>query len=211
MARTATVRAIFLFHVKHVTAAARYSGIELSSSQVGLLTRYRNWLASEGIAAGGLGPDEQERIEKRHLADSLLFASLFPHDTTDVVDVGSGIGLPGIPLAIALPRVDFALVDRSGRRIDLLKRAIRILDLENCQPVQGEIESLDISTPVLVARASLRPEVMAPVAENLLGPGGVAVLAGSWRDRPVSPGWETVEIPPDVLDQPVWLLIMRRS
>lgn len=200
-----------MFHVEHVIAAARYSGIDLSSSQIGLLIRYRNWLASEAITAGGLGPDEQERIEKRHLADSLLFASLFPHDTTEVVDLGSGIGLPGIPLAIALPRVEFVLVDRSGRRIDLLKRAIRILDLQNCQPVQGEIESLDLAAPVLVARASLPPEMMAPIAKRLLDPAGVAVLAGSWRDRPEFPGWETVEIPPDVLDQPVWLLIMRRA
>lgn len=205
------VRAIFVFHVKHVIAAARYSGVDLDRGQLDLLTRYGEWLGSEGIAAGGIGPDEVARIEKRHLADSLLFASQFPHDSSEVLDLGSGVGLPGIPLAVALPQVRFTLIDRSGRRQDLLKRVIRILGLENCQAIQGEIESLQMTAPVVVARASLPPDEMRPVTQRLLSPGGLAVIAGSWRDRPEHFGWTSVEIPADVLDHPVWLLIMRRQ
>lgn len=200
-----------MFHVEHVLAAARYSGLALNSKQIGALRNYGDWLGTEGAVGGGIGPDEKDRIERRHLADSLLFASQFPHDTIQVFDLGSGIGLPGIPLAIALPEVGFSLVDRSGRRIDLLKRAIRILGLENCEAIHREIGSLRIVAPVVVARASLPPDEMRPIARGLLEPGGVAVLAGSWREKPSHPGWSTVEIPPDVLDQPVWLLIMRRS
>lgn len=200
-----------MFHVEHVLAACRFAGLELNSEQLRSLRRYGDWLRSESIAAGGIGPDEGDRIEKRHLADSLLFASQIPHDTSRILDLGTGVGLPGVPLAIALPDIDFVLVDRSRRRIDLLKRAIRILDLENCTVVQGNIESIDRSAPVVVARASLPPGEMRLAAQRLLRPGGLAILAGSWRERPEHPGWETIEIPADVLDQPVWLLIMRRQ
>ncbi|MGD2044539.1 MAG: class I SAM-dependent methyltransferase [Acidimicrobiia bacterium] len=197
--------------MKHVIAAARYAGIDLDQGQLHRLERYGEWLESEGTTGGGIGPDEAVRIERRHLADSLLFASQFPHDCAEVLDVGSGVGLPGIPLAVVLPGTSFTLIDRSGRRVDLLRRAIRILDLGNCQVVQGEIEAWRRTAPVLVARASLPPDEMRPVAQRLVRPGGVAVLAGSWRERPHYTGWTTIEIPSDVLDQPVWLLIMRRQ
>jgi hypothetical protein len=65
--------------------------------------------------------------------------------------------------------------------------------------------------PALVSRAGLPPESLAPVAARLLVSGGVAVMAGSWKTPPAHPDWTTVEIPADVLDQPVWLLIMRRE
>lgn len=197
--------------MEHLVAAAEFAGISLDDGQKNLFERYADWLRSEGAAAGGLGPGETSRLERRHLADSLLFASQFPHDVPEVVDLGSGVGLPGIPLAIALPRVRFVLVDRSGRRVGLMRRALRILDLENCQVVEGEIENLDTHTQVSVSRASMSPEVLKPLIIRLLAPGGVAVLAGSWRSEPRHAGWTTVEIPPDVLDQPVWLLIMRRE
>lgn len=202
---------VTLFHVEHVIAAARYSGIDLDDRLLAMLEGYGSWLRSEGAAAGGIGPEESTRIERRHLADSLLFASQFPHDAPEVLDLGSGVGLPGIPLAIAFPRIHFSLVDRSGRRAGLMRRAIRILDLENCEVIQEEIENLDRKVPVLVSRASLPPHAMRAVAVPRLTPGGVAVLAGSWREPPRHPGWTTVEIPAEVLDQPVWLLIMRRE
>jgi 16S rRNA (guanine527-N7)-methyltransferase len=194
-----------------VVEAARFGGCTLDDGQLEMLERYAGWLRSEGAAGGGIGPEESNRIEIRHLADSLLFASQFPHDVPEVLDVGSGVGLPGIPLAIALPRIRFCLVDRSGRRAGLMRRAIRILDLDNCEVVQGEIESLERQAPVLVSRASLPPDVMRGVALARITPGGVAVLAGSWKEPPQYPGWTTIEIPSYVLDQPVWLLIMRRE
>lgn len=196
--------------MEHVLAAARYAGIELDSGQLTRMERYADWLRSEGRRAGGIGPDEVSRLERRHLADSLLFASALgsPEETWDL---GTGVGLPGVPLAIAMPGTRFVLVDRSGLRIDLVRRVIRILELENCEILQGEIGDLDGELDSLVARASLPPAQMLEVACGLLAPGGRAVVAGSWQTRPDHIGWETIEIPQDVLDQTVWLLIMRRE
>lgn len=199
-----------MFHVKHVLAAARYADIDLDDGQIGKLATYREWLRSEGHRSGGIGPAESNRLERRHLADSLLFAG-FVTSSREVWDLGTGVGLPGVPLAIALPDTSFVLFDRSGRRIDLLRRVVRILDLENCETVQGEIEDLQGPVETIVTRASLSPHMMLMQAHRLLRSSGRAIMAGSWSEAPQQPGWDTVEIPEYVLDQTVWLLIMRRA
>jgi 16S rRNA (guanine527-N7)-methyltransferase len=198
-----------LFHVEHVVAAARYSGLDLDDAQFDSLRAFRDWLRDEGIRTGGIGPEESSRIERRHLADSLLFASEMPAGVEEVWDLGTGVGLPGIPLAIALPATRFLLIDRSRRRIELLRRVVRILDLDNCQVELTEITELSGRAQTLVARASMPPSELRPVVASLLAPGGAAIVAGSWRERPEPEGWTTVEIPRYVLDQTIWLLIMR--
>jgi 16S rRNA (guanine527-N7)-methyltransferase len=191
--------------------AARYAGLEPDTRQIEDMERYRHWLATEAVTAGGIGPEEIARLERRHLADSVLFASVFPENPTLIWDLGTGVGLPGIPLAILMPETEFVLVDRSGRRVDLLRRVIRILDLGNCQPLQQEIDRVQGDAPVIVSRATLPPERLLPVMEKHLSPGGIGVTGGSWTTPPHFPGWITAEIPRDVLDQPVWLLMMRRA
>lgn len=199
-----------MFHVKHVQAAARFAGIDLSGSELKRLETYADWLRTEGHDAGGIGPHELGRLEQRHLADSILFASLLdsPRSTWDL---GTGVGLPGVPLAVVMPETRFALIDRSGRRTDLLRRVVRILDLENCEVIQGEIGQLEGTTESVVTRASLPPDELRGVVAGLLGSGGMAIAAGSWVDRPEYEGWETVEIPAYVLDHTIWLLMMRQA
>lgn len=193
------------------TRAASYAGLDLDRSQSDLLQRYGEWLATEGESAGGIGPSEIERIDRRHLADSLLFATVLPANCEEVWDLGSGVGLPGIPLAIAQPDTRFTLIDRSGRRVDLMRRAIRVLGLQNCRALEGDIRKLEGPVDTIVSRASIPPGELGRIVTRLLHPKGVAVAAGSWLERPEVEGWETVEIPQDVLDQTVWLLMMRRE
>lgn len=190
--------------------AARQVGVDLSSGQIERYERFANWLRNEGAPGGGIGPNELNRLEQRHIADSILFATQIPGDATEIWDLGSGVGLPGIPLAILRPETGVILIDRGGRRVDLARRAIRVLGLENCQVLQRDITDLEGEVGVLVSRASLTPEQLQPVISRLLTSDGVAVVGGSWSGQPSHPGWETVEIPADVLDQPIWLLIMRR-
>jgi len=189
--------------------AARWADLDLDSNQNSQLRRYRDWLIEEAIPAGAIGPGETERIDRRHIGDSLLFAGHFDTTVEQVWDLGTGAGLPGIPLAVALPQISFLLVDRSGRRVDLVRRAIRMLGLVNCQVALERIEDLKGKTPVIVSRASLPPDLLRKVAKRHLTRDGVAIVAGSWQRRPAQPGWVTKEIPSDVLDQPIWILIMR--
>ena len=187
---------------------AHHTNRELDDAQLGLLDAYSSWLTTEALRAGGIGPTEVDRVDNRHIGDSLTFADLLPDSPEIVWDLGSGVGLPGVPLAILLPRTQFRLVDRSGRRIDLLRRAIRVLDLGNVEIHQADIADLR-GLDLAVSRATSPPEEMMRMAERWLNPGGMVIQGGSWLEKPVHTGWETHEIPDTVLDYPVWLLIMR--
>ncbi len=200
------------FHVEHSkwTGVGDYTGHVIDPAQLALLAVYRDWLVAEALPAGGLGPAEAARIDQRHIADSLLFAA--PMLEPELIwDLGSGVGLPGIPLAIIFPETSVILIDRSSRRGDLMKRAVRVLDLPNVRVEHGEIDHLKGFSPTIVSRASLPPEEMLKVASRHLDPGGLAIVGGSWAQKPTVPGWETWEIPPELLDHTVWLLIMRRQ
>lgn len=202
---------LFLFHVKPIQTAAGFSGVDLDMTMLQRLQTYGDWLREEGIVAGAIGPAEADRIEGRHLADSLLFASQIPPTTRTIWDLGSGVGLPGIPLAITHPDIEFHLIDRSGRRTGLLRRVIRILDLANCSVQTAEIDRLTGEIEMIVTRATLPAEQMAMVGNRLLSPGGMVVMGGSWQERPEHEDWQTIEIPAEVLDHTIWLLIMRRE
>ncbi len=175
------------------------------------LGRYRDWLSQEAVVAGGIGPNEHDRLDTRHIADSLLFATPIDSDVEQIIDLGSGVGLPGIPLAILFPEASVTLVDRSERRVDLMRRAIRLLGLENVQVDRSEITDLRQVYEVVVSRAVLTPATARGLMRPLIAKGGVGVLGGSWTNRPNHPGWETREIRSEMLDQRLWLLIMRHT
>jgi 16S rRNA (guanine527-N7)-methyltransferase len=187
-----------------------WSGLELTSAQSTQLQIYREWLLTEAVEAGGLGPNETNRIDNRHIGDSLLFVSGFEEPPMNVLDVGSGVGLPGIPMAVVMPATRFQLLDRSQRRVGLMKRATRMLDLPNVEVIQGDIADWEQPVDGLVSRASLSPERALTDFTRLLRPGGTAVIGGSWAAKPNVLGFELLEIPEAVLDQRVWLLIMRQ-
>ena len=186
-------------------------GVELGATALERLEVFEQWLAKEAIRAGGLGPGEVNRLHDRHIGDSILFGAGLDPITEHVLDIGSGVGLPGIPLAIVMGATRFTLLDRSGRRVDLMRRAVRILELENVVVEQGEIETRLDQESAVVSRATLPPDRARDLILPRLGPQGRAVLGGSWKRRPHYQGWVTMEIPATVLDQTIWLLIMRRT
>ena len=191
------------------------AGIPMEPAQLDRLATYADWLADEALRAGGIGPAEADRIIDRHVLDALTFLLVFQqvdHAPTAITDLGSGVGLPGIPLAVALPGTPVHLVDRSGRRLGLAARAIRMLGLDNAETHQEEFESLSLSpTDTVVARAALPPSVLLPVVERQTGQSGVGVVAASRWERVDSPPFRTLRLDLEVLDQTRWFLIMAPS
>jgi 16S rRNA G527 N7-methylase RsmG len=110
-----------------------------------------------------------------------------------------------------MPDTRFLLLDRSGRRVDLMKRAVRVLDLENVEVVLGDISDWDTRVDGIVSRASLSPDQAVTSFSRILNPGGKAVVGGSWAAPPTVVGFDLMEVPGSVLDQRVWLLIMQRQ
>lgn len=197
--------------------AADWAGARLSPPQLAQLTAYADWLIAEAIPAGAVGPGESGRIIDRHVADSLVFGAAWvgrPPET--LIDVGTGAGLPGIPLAIAFPGLAVTLLDRSQRRIDLTRRLINILRLPNVDTVHGPVEAHGNRHGAAVFRGSLAPSEAVVAARSLLEPGGVAVIGlhrGPQRPAGVDGGepgetFTILETPQGVLDSPAWLLRM---
>ncbi len=193
-------------------AAAEVVGCPLSLHQTELLQRYHEFLASEAITAGGIGPNERDRLWRRHIADSMLFG-IELSSAGDCVDVGTGVGLPGIPLAIAFPSVEFTLVDRAGRRVDMVRRAVSVLGLHNCTVRQVDIADVSDRFDRVVSRGSLPPLDLMIHVKHLLRAGGVAIIGLSARylatnPLPASPEYraEVVTIEHEVLDTTVSLL-----
>lgn len=201
-----------VFHVERLEQLALLSsdfGFPLDHRQLESLGRYRDWLEDEAVQAGGIGPNEGPHLLERHVADALTWLQPLERAPVTMLDIGSGVGLPGIPLAIAIPVTEITLLDRSGRRCGLLRRAVRVLGLDNVDVQQRDVTEWDAQADLVVSRASLPPEHLLPHLKRLAG--SLAIVAGSTTAAVEIPGYSTVKIESRYLDSPRWLLIMRQS
>lgn len=105
-------------------SAALCFGANLAVAQ-----RYGEILAGAGIERGLLGPSEVDRLWDRHLLNSAAMAELFEPGER-VADIGSGAGLPGIPVAIARPDLKVTLIEPLLRRSEFLREVIAELDID---------------------------------------------------------------------------------
>jgi 16S rRNA (guanine527-N7)-methyltransferase len=118
-----------------------------------------------------------------HLADSLVGLELDAvRAARTIADLGSGAGLPGLPLAIALPDAHVHLVESSKRKCEFLDRAVRECDLRNVEVVYARIEQWTASVDVVTARALAPLEVVVEYAAPLLRIGGTLVVWRGQRD-----------------------------
>jgi 16S rRNA (guanine527-N7)-methyltransferase len=118
-----------MFHVKHGEAPETPSvAAAVFGARIGLAERYAAILAGAGIERGILGPAEVPRLWERHLLNSAAVAELVGHDEA-VADVGSGAGLPGIPLALARPAARVVLIEPLLRRAEFLQEVVDDLGL----------------------------------------------------------------------------------
>jgi len=194
-----------------LTALARWARLTIDEEMVARLERFSRWLAEEAAPAGGLGPGEPARLWDRHLLDSLTFAGPRVGEPATIGDVGSGVGLPGIPLAIVFPEAAVTLIDRSGRRAALARRAVRILGLPNVAVVEAEVRRVRERFDLVTMRAVAVPARAGRWGRRLLRPEGVLVVGGSRREPPPAevPAGEIITVPPGMLDSPAWLLRIR--
>jgi 16S rRNA (guanine527-N7)-methyltransferase len=119
-----------------------------------------------------------------HLADSLVALELPEvRDATRVADLGSGAGLPGLPLAIALPGVEVALVESNRRKCEFLRRACDACGVANAVVVAARAEEWQDGLgrcDLVTARALAPLAVVAEYAAPLLADGGALV---AWRGK----------------------------
>jgi 16S rRNA (guanine527-N7)-methyltransferase len=156
----------------------------LSGHQVGRLRAFAQILASDARAPTTVR--EPAAIVADHLADALVALEL-PElaSAFSVADLGSGAGVPGIPLAVAMPATRVALVDGNGRKCAFMLGVVRDLALENVEVVNARAESFGKGRAPLdavTARALGPLDVVAEYAAPLLRLGGALVVWRGQRD-----------------------------
>jgi 16S rRNA (guanine527-N7)-methyltransferase len=132
------------------------------------------WLA-DLVATPGLTAVSGEEARRVHVEESLVALPVVQRFDGPIVDVGSGGGAPGIPLAQALPEREVTLLEATRRKCDFLERWAR--ELPNARVICGRAEEQPVdSWGVAVAKALAPPPVAAEWCLPLVEPGGAAVL-----------------------------------
>lgn len=114
---------------------------------------YSEFLATEGVIRGLVGPREAERVWTRHVLNSTVVAGVAGL-SCDVADVGSGAGLPGVPLALVRPDLRITLIEPLLRRSTFLQEVVAMLELaDRVQVMRARAEDVRERFDMVTARA----------------------------------------------------------
>lgn len=129
-------------------------------------------LVEDSDQLGLLGPRELPKLWSRHILNSAVVAELLKAGEA-VADVGSGAGLPGIPMAIARPDVHFVLIEPMERRANWLQKQVDLLGLENVDVLRARAEEVGRGDfDVVTARAVSALPKLLRMTVDLIRPGG---------------------------------------
>jgi 16S rRNA (guanine527-N7)-methyltransferase len=167
----------------------------LTPEQVSKLNRlfpvYSEWNAKINV----ISRKDIDQLYQRHVLHSLAVAKFIRFTPgSKILDVGTGGGFPGIPLAILFPECQFHLVDSIGKKIKVVNEVVRVLDLKNVRAEQIRAEQLKDKYDFVISRAvTTLPEFVgwvrkniSPVQQNAL-PNGIIYLKGGNLDAEIRP------------------------
>jgi 16S rRNA (guanine527-N7)-methyltransferase len=201
-----------------------------------LLERYIKEIELFNPAYGLVGVGNTTELIIKHILDSLapfniISQFLFEESHTEaqrhgehgeklrkkVADVGSGAGLPGIPLAIALPNCDFTLIERMGRRAGFLLNTIAALGLSNITVEENDLERMQGGCFDLVTFRAFKPLDPKLVKTLIMAcaPGGIIAAYKGKREKieeemaPLQTNWEVIRYKVPFLDEQRHLLVIR--
>ena len=159
---------------------------ELSSDQLkkfkSLIELYRFWNSKVNL----ISRKDIDNLYVNHILHSLSIAKIHKFiDGTDVIDVGTGGGLPGIPLAILFPRVNFSLLDSISKKIKVVEDIRKKLNLSNVITINDRVENHDLKYDFVISRAVSKMDKFYSMVKNNIGsksinsmPNGIISLKG---------------------------------
>lgn len=168
---------------------ARALGVRLAEEQLDRFRTYREELLRWGARMNLTALRSAEAIVQEGFLDSLACAALIGPEVRRVVDLGSGAGFPGIPLAVVQPAVRFTLLEASRKKTSFLRHIVRMLELANASVLAGRAEALAAEPglggafDLALARAVAPPAEQACLVRPFLGAGGAFVLQAGGESR----------------------------
>ena len=178
--------------------ASSILGRPLTAHELDLFSRYLTLLLKWQRSHRLIGSSDEMWIVEHLFLDSLLFLRLLPSTTRTLVDLGSGAGMPGVPIGIVRSDVEVTLVESRRRRASFLSTVVRQLALSRVRVVADRIESrlpeMEGRFDAVVMRCAGDVGELMPVAGRLLAPRGLVIASGPPEPRPLSQG-EWVVVP----------------
>jgi 16S rRNA (guanine527-N7)-methyltransferase len=165
-------------------------GLAAICPDLGSINRFVDLLAGSGVERGLIGPRETQRLWDRHIVNSLAVVDLIP-EGSDVVDVGSGAGLPGLPVAIARPDLSLTLLEPLLRRSTFLIEVVDVLGLaDRVRVVRARAEDHRGQYDLALARAvAPLPRLLGWCLPLLRRAGTLLALKGRSAEEEVAAAW----------------------
>jgi 16S rRNA (guanine527-N7)-methyltransferase len=162
-------------------------GVSIGTDQAGRLLAFERLLRNRAIPMGLIAGSDEPRLRERHVLDCLRAAAV-AGEAASAYDLGSGAGLPGIVVAVAVPALKVALLESRRRRVSFLELAVEELELANVRVIPQRVELVVQEVDLCFARAFAPLRAAWASAVRLLAPGGRLVyFAGSeseWAEIP---------------------------
>lgn len=192
-----------------------------------LADQYHAWLAEHATVRGLIGPREVPRLWDRHILNCAAVADVIPEGAR-VGDVGSGAGLPGIPLAIARPDVTVTLIEPLLRRTTFLDEVVEDLGLTNVKVIRGRAEEKAVRQKVglldvVTSRAVAPLGKLAVWCMPLVKPGGhMIAMKGSSAAEEIERDAKLIrkakgknpvieEVGKEILETPTYVVKIRKA
>lgn len=132
--------------MKRLVTGAEKLGLSLNLEQIRQFEEYCHEMLDWNQRVNLTAITDYEEVQIRHFLDSLtIFSVLYdshPYENLSILDVGTGAGLPGIPLKIAVPEIKLTLIEATGKKTEFLTYIISLLGLNNVEVVTGRAEVL---------------------------------------------------------------------
>ena len=183
---------------EHLRAGLVELDVPASPEQIGALTRYLGLLEKWNRAFNLSGIRDPDEMVVRHILDSLT--ALPSLHGLCVLDVGTGAGLPGLPLALLEPRRQFTLLDSAGKKTRFVRHVVGELSLRNVTVVQERVENFEPADPfdTVICRAFSSLGAFARDCGRLVAAGGrLVALKGRFPEDELAelPGdWQATEV-----------------
>jgi 16S rRNA (guanine527-N7)-methyltransferase len=164
--------------VSNAELARRLSaiGLPLAAKQTAALAAFVELLLKWNKVYNLTGVRGADEVVDRHFVESFALRPLLKG--THVADVGSGGGLPGVPLAIVEPERQFTLIESRAKRVRFLRHVVAELELVNTEVAHGRAEDLPVTQPfdTVLARAVAPPAELLSICRHLTAPGSILLL-----------------------------------